>query len=97
MRLLVRGCIFDSCPCYMHKYAGANALAHGFPPAWRPLIRGLFSLLVLVSFALHGDYASKFWCAVRPPAASLRRAPASGSCAVVAGACAGSGAGAGPP
>jgi hypothetical protein len=62
VRPLVRGCVFDSCPCYMHKYAGANALAHGFPPPLRPLVRGLFHLLVLLSFALQGDYPQQFWC-----------------------------------
>jgi hypothetical protein len=61
LRPLVRGCMFDSCPCYMHKHSGAHALAHGFPLPLRPLVRGLFHLLVLASFALQGDYPRQFW------------------------------------
>jgi hypothetical protein len=57
----VRGCIFDSSPCFMHKHAGARALAEGFSPALRPLVKALFNLLVLVSVALQGDYAAAFW------------------------------------
>lgn len=57
----VRGCIFDSCPAFMHKHAGARALAEGFSPALRPLVKALFYVLVRLSVALQGDYAAEFW------------------------------------
>jgi hypothetical protein len=45
----------------MHKRAGATALAEGFRPALRPIIRAVFHSLVWLAVALQGDYAAEFW------------------------------------
>jgi hypothetical protein len=61
--------ICDSCPCYMHAKAGADALVQGAGLSGRPylaaVVSACFRALCLLQLLLVGNMSAKFWAGVR--------------------------------